>query len=242
MSRVFSADEELAGFKAGDFGTVGALKQHLAVHFEMKYSTFQMRIVREGYPQEPEDDEVIALPMDLQLILMNHLAPEKERDLRFLDTCAKGHVDEVLRSLKALQDPNPSPRSSNDDPGGPLYLAAERGHLEVVRLLLDAGADMEALATDEWCEVYQPLHQAAAQGHLEVVRLFIESRAEVDAKAPGGWRPLHEAIYHEHVEVVRLLIHAAADTLARDDYGRDPHALAADCENQDILRILREAS
>ena len=252
MLRVISAASgaEVAALDAVQFdamvadggATVGALKRHLAVkHFERKYSRFQLRILTEGNPEELEDDEIIELLMDLQLMLTSHLPCDKERDLRFLDSCANGQVDEVERSLKALQDPNPPPRSTNYDPGGPLYLAADRGHLEVVRLLLDAGADMEALAVDEWGEIYQPLHQAAARGHLEVVRLLIESRAEIDAKAPGGWRPLHEAVDNEHVEVVRLLLHAAADSLAKDDYGRDPHALAVDCENQDILQILHEA-
>ena len=44
----------------------------------------------------------------------------------------------------------------------PLHLAAERGHLEVVSLLLDRGADKEAKGVDG----KRPLHLAAQQGHV----------------------------------------------------------------------------
>ena len=47
-----------------------------------------------------------------------------------------------------------------------IHLAAEAGHLELVDLLLQHGADPNALTLEGWC----PLCLAAAQGHLLVVK------------------------------------------------------------------------
>jgi ankyrin repeat protein len=62
-------------------------------------------------------------------------------------------------------------------------LAAWNGHLEIVKLLLEHGADvnakMEGLGT--------ALHLAASNGHLEIVKLLLENGADVNAKTEGGY-------------------------------------------------------
>ena len=55
--------------------------------------------------------------------------------------------------------------------------AAEHGHLEVVRLLFEAGADKDAADTDG----STALRFAARNGHLEVVQLLREAGADKDA-------------------------------------------------------------
>ena len=52
----------------------------------------------------------------------------------------------------------------------PLHVAAEAGHVDVVDLLLTAGADPEAVTVEGWC----PLGLAAAQGHLPVVKYLLD--------------------------------------------------------------------
>jgi ankyrin repeat protein len=47
----------------------------------------------------------------------------------------------------------------------PLNAAAYHGYCEVVRLLLERGADMSVASKDRWT----PLHSAADKGHFEVV-------------------------------------------------------------------------
>ena len=64
----------------------------------------------------------------------------------------------------------------------PLYIASQNGHLEVVRLLIDAGADKDKARTDG----ATPLYIACQNGHLEVVRLLIDAGADKD-KATTEW-------------------------------------------------------
>jgi len=74
-----------------------------------------------------------------------------------------------------------------------LALAAQHGHVDVVRLLLDAGEDPNRYNPDGNHSHSTPLHQAALRGHEPVVRLLVECGARLDMKdtiyqaTPLGW-------------------------------------------------------
>ena len=67
---------------------------------------------------------------------MSHLPPDAERDECFIESCDDCEADQVEQRLKALQNPN----LSNGDETA-LTCAASNSHDEIVRLLLEAGAD-----------------------------------------------------------------------------------------------------
>jgi len=83
----------------------------------------------------------------------------------------------------------------------PLHLAASRGHLDVARLLVESGADVDARSEFG----YTPLHVAAMEGYLDVARLLVESGADVDARDKKGRTPLDLARKGGHREVMKLL-------------------------------------
>jgi ankyrin repeat protein len=74
-----------------------------------------------------------------------------------------------------------------------LVLAAQLGHPEVVRLLLDAGEDPNRFNPPGNHAHCTPLHQAAVSGHDAVVRLLVEHGAHLDIRdtiwhsTPLGW-------------------------------------------------------
>ncbi len=74
-----------------------------------------------------------------------------------------------------------------------LALASQFGHVEIVRLLLDAGEDPNRYSPAGGHSHSTPLHQAAFAGHGEVVRLLVECGARVDLKdlrwegTPADW-------------------------------------------------------
>ena len=116
-----------------------------------------------------------------------------------------------------------------------LHIAAREGHLEVVRLLLQAGADKDASNGDG----LTALHFAARPGHSEVVRLLLEAGADKDAATTHGVTvtALHIAAQEGHLEVVRLLLEAGADKDTADTNGwtalhfaaEDGHLEVCDC-------------
>jgi ankyrin repeat protein len=74
-----------------------------------------------------------------------------------------------------------------------LALAAQHGHVEVVRLLLNAGEDPNRYNPDGFHSHSTPLHQAISSGHDGVVKLLVERGARLDIRdtlyqaTPLGW-------------------------------------------------------
>jgi ankyrin repeat protein len=87
-----------------------------------------------------------------------------------------------------------------------LALAAQHGHAEIVRLLLDAGEDPNRYNLEGFHAHSMPLHQAVWSKHIEVVRLLVERGARLDVRdtiyqsTPLGW-----AIYGERNEIAEYL-------------------------------------
>lgn len=74
-----------------------------------------------------------------------------------------------------------------------LAVAAQFGHAEIIRLLLDAREDPNRYNLAGTHAHSTPLHQAALAGHFEVVRLLVERGARLDLEdtiwhaTPEGW-------------------------------------------------------
>jgi ankyrin repeat protein len=87
-----------------------------------------------------------------------------------------------------------------------LALAAQHGHTDIVRLLLDAGEDPSRYNPEGNHSHSTPLHQSVLAGHHAVVRLLVERGAALDIKdriyqsTPLGW-----AIYAKQTEIVNYL-------------------------------------
>ena len=81
-------------------------------------------------------------------------------------------------------------------------VAAQRGFLKAVNLLLDLGAkvDMQNFL------MQTALHAAAARGHVDVVRLLTDRGAPVDDCAKNGMTPLMQACKLNHSAVAILLV------------------------------------
>jgi ankyrin repeat protein len=88
----------------------------------------------------------------------------------------------------------------------PLMAAAKRnGNADLVRLLLEKGADVRTPGDTT-------LIQAAQSGDLEIMRLLIESGANVNCISPRlGETPLMYAAASDNVEAVRLLLAKGAN-------------------------------
>jgi ankyrin repeat protein len=63
-----------------------------------------------------------------------------------------------------------------------LALAAQHGHTDIVRLLLDAGEDPSRYNPEGYHSHSTPLHQAVWSEHLDVVRLLVERGARLDVQ------------------------------------------------------------
>lgn len=99
--------------------------------------------------------------------------------------------------------------------GGLLTLAVNHGHLEIIRLLLDLGADVdERIMLEELEEPTlswgTPLWHAALANYLDITRLLLDRGADPNANVyASGW-PLRNAWNHKDDSVKRLLLERGA--------------------------------
>lgn len=118
-----------------------------------------------------------------------------------------------------------------------LQWAARHGHTEVVKLLLNMGADVnKADFVDN-----TPLQWAASGGYTEIVRLLLNKGAGVDKGDIFEKTPLQWAAERGHIEIVKLLLNNGADVNQDDIFGLTPLHWAAACGRTKIVEALIES-
>lgn len=130
----------------------------------------------------------------------------------------------------------------------PLHLAAGRGHIGIVVLLVQAGANLEMKNNDGMT----PLHSAAHYGSEAAVLCLLNQGADLEANDPRGRTPLQVATDHGPDEaidlgdatnrrrerVVRLLLERGANDQVRDGEGFTMLHTAAKAANPYIVSLL----
>ncbi len=86
----------------------------------------------------------------------------------------------------------------------PLMLAAINNQLELAKVLIERGADVNR-------EGWTPLHYAATKGHREMMRLLLENDAYIDSESANGTTPLMMAAFSTSPLAVKLLLEEGAD-------------------------------
>jgi ankyrin repeat protein len=156
----------------------------------------------------------------------------------FFEACALGLVEDVRRHLREHPD---SVTQWSHDGWPPLHLAAFFGHRETAAALLEAGADVRAVARNS--EANLAINAAAAGPRAdrrpEIVQLLITRGAAVDGRgSPAGHTPLHEAAYNGDLPLIRLLLERGADRTARTGEGETALQIAAKQGRHEAVRLL----
>lgn len=116
-----------------------------------------------------------------------------------------------------------------------LWIAAQTGHLDCVRLLVEAGSELNAVSTS----ARLPLHVAVDEGHAEVVKYLIDEGADVDRADHNGRTPCHFAAFKGIVPVLEMLFKHNARYSARDREGLTPvHSAVQQSDNLPAIECL----
>ncbi|EDQ89307.1 uncharacterized protein MONBRDRAFT_25353 [Monosiga brevicollis MX1] len=137
----------------------------------------------------------------------------------------------------------------------PLYVAANRNHVEVAETLLKHGANIEAKNNND----NTPLYYACLHNQVDLVEILLKQGADIEARNKAsqhfsvsfhrsagpqyGYTPLHEACLRNHVEVAETLLNRGADIDAKNEattpqFGMTPLHVAADKNHVKVAETL----
>ena len=100
------------------------------------------------------------------------------------------------------------------------YSASSHDRMELVRLLVEHGADVTARSGYVG---WTPLHLASYIGHdVQLARFLVEHGADVTAQDNDGSTPLFKASLNDNVDLMRFLVEHGAEVIAQNKYGSTP--------------------
>ena len=181
----------------------------------------------------------------------------------YVDICTAAHAGDLERVRELLeQDPSLANRVSEYvtyylGSGSPLKNAAAKGHIEIVKLLLERGADPN-LPEEGIAPHGHALYSAVYNGHYEIAQLLLEKGAYPNPEVESSADALSIALMNKDDKMVELLCSygasrsvdllsyygdvrtAAAIFAANPALADDPHALnqAAENGNEGFVRLM----
>jgi uncharacterized protein len=123
---------------------------------------------------------------------------------------AREKSDKVAKAL--IDNPNTDIEKLDKHDENAMMLAALNGDIDLVKLLIDKGAEVNKKG-------WAPLHYAATNGHDDIVQLLIDHSAYIDAASPNGTTPLMMAARGNHVTTMKVLLDAGADPRLKNQIG-----------------------
>jgi hypothetical protein len=109
-----------------------------------------------------------------------------------------------------------------------LHIAVREGHLEISKLLIDRGAEIDVLDRKD----FTPLHNAAWNGNLEMTKLLLDAGADIEASTYDGDTPLSLAQNNDQAQVAEF-IQAKLQPVVTGDTKVEPTA-ASDSGVRDV--------
>ncbi|XP_062504675.1 ankyrin-1-like [Corticium candelabrum] len=158
----------------------------------------------------------------------------KDQVTALMKACFNGNVEIVDLLINYGSNVN---TCTEEEMVQPLHITVSRGHPKIAELLLNCGADINAVG---WGGV-TPLHIAAAEGPLSMVKLLSQwkgDKVDVCALDEDGNQPLHYSALEGHSDIVEFLLERGAPVNCRAKNNQAPLHWAAGNNRQDVVDIL----
>ena len=120
-----------------------------------------------------------------------------------------------------------------------LFLAITHGRLEIVKLLVEAGASINARAKPK---SFLPIHESAYYGFPEICEYLISKGALVDGVDNNKMTALHFAASRGHLPCVEILVRNGANTAERNSEGLTAKDLAGKMDHRNVFSFLTQSN
>jgi ankyrin repeat protein len=132
--------------------------------------------------------------------------------------------------------------TENNDGLTPLGFAAHFGQIDAVKVLLECGADVNAISHSKvsFIPSNTALHAAiAGNKSKEVIEMLIKNGTDVNAVDSNEHTPIQAAAFEGNLEIARLLIENGADLSRKTGLG-SPLSIAERHGHHEFLELLRQ--
>ncbi|MCJ1383902.1 hypothetical protein MMC17_007016 [Xylographa soralifera] len=116
----------------------------------------------------------------------------------------------------------------------PLFRATSSGREDIVQLLIEQGADIDARGPSE----LTALMLAVKDHHDSVTKVLLDRDAGTAATDESGWTALHQAAHNSGEIAASLLLEHGAAVNATCDFGQSPLHIATEQRNNAMIRLL----
>lgn len=155
--------------------------------------------------------------------------------LDIFEAAATGTQDRLEQLLHVDRT---SVNSCSADGWTPLHLAVFFSRLNIVRVLLKSGADVNAISKSG--ERLSPLHSALANpNNAAIAEILLDAGSDPNAIQEQGYTPLHYAAYNGLEKVVRILLNRSVETDVRTKEGKSAYDLSVERGHTAIASLLK---
>ena len=152
----------------------------------------------------------------------------------FIDCAEKGDIEAAKMFISEGININACDKEGQSA----LMRASLFGHTEMVKLLLDKGADIKIRSKETQSTA---LMEAVGGNHADVIQLLAQKGADVNERDVLNRTPLHVASMWDFVEVADVLIKLGAKTDALDMNDQTPMMVAEQNGNTKMVEFLKSA-
>lgn len=186
--------------------------------------------------------EMDLIPKDI-MVTKSVVNPYPQLCKNFMEYIESNNIEQVRRTLKLF----PSLAYITNTPGlEPIHIAAKKGYIDIVKLLLPYYYNINKLSPDG----KSLLHFAIESGKIELVNLLLEQpgidlniRLDNKNNISNGATPVFWACScHKSTDIVKLLIKKGADPRIGTRNGQTPLTVATWHNKDDLLKVLLETN
>ena len=113
-----------------------------------------------------------------------------------------------------------------------LHRCVYNNHSRILRMLIDAGADVNIQNNNGWTALYTSVYK----NHPELLRMLLDAGADVNVQDDYGYTALHYCAVMNRPEILRILLDAGADKTISNSRGELPYELATSQELKELLQ------
>ena len=147
----------------------------------------------------------------------------------FCRACEEGNLLKVKSMVERGHDVNKKDKKDYGLYRTPLMYAAGEGRFDVVKYLINHGADVSK--TNDYEQT--ALHYASGYGHLNVVELLLSKGAGIDVEDEDGHTPLMLAAETKQSDILLCLINHGADLNKTNVHKRTAHVTCIVLQEKD---------